>query len=85
MPAAGVPDSVPLPSGWGVNETPEGSGVVMETVASGKASVTTVNVPAAPTVNVAAAVLVKCGASFTVSVKDCVDGGPPLAAESVSA
>src|SRR2546426_11371 len=48
---------------------------------AGKPLVVTVNVPALPTVKVAALALVMRGAWLTVSVKDCVaSGSPPLLA-----
>jgi hypothetical protein len=81
VPVAGVPPTVAVPFGPGVNVTPLGSDPVWLSVAVGVAMVVTVKVPAAPTVNVVLFALVNPGAVFTVSVKLWLAGVPiPLAA-----
>src|SRR5205085_10343886 len=69
VPAAGVPDSVPLAA----SVTPDGSvPVVTAKVGAGKPVPATVNVPAVPTAKVVATPLVNAGGWLTVSVKFCV-------------
>ena len=59
-PAAGVPDSVAVPSPASVNVTPLGRvPVALSVTVPGPPSVVTVNVPALPTLNVVVAGLVK--------------------------
>jgi hypothetical protein len=68
-----VPDSVGVPDRTPPeNVTPVGSVPASEIVGVGKPVAVTVNVPAAPVVNVVLLALVMAGAWFTVSVKLCV-------------
>jgi len=71
VPAPGVPLSVPVPFPLFLNATPVGSGPVSLRFGIGIHFVITVNVPAAPTVNVVLLALVIAEAWFTVSVKFC--------------
>jgi len=66
-----VPLKVPVPFPLSTNVTPAGSAPVSLNAGAGKPVAVTVNEPAAPVVNVAAAALVTTGAWFTVSVKLC--------------
>ena len=77
--SAGFPESVPVA---GLNVTPGGSvsSGLMTSVGFGKPVVTIATEPVFPTVIVPAVVLI-CGASFTVIVKACVASSPaPLCA-----
>ena len=84
--AAGVPLNVAVPSPWFVKETPDGRLPLSAIVATvGLPLVVIVNVPALPTMNVAALALVIAGAWLTVSLKTCVASGvTPLLAVIVS-
>lgn len=73
VPDAGVPLRVAVPFPLSTNVTPEGS-VAPPSLSDGfgKPEVVTLNVPAAPAVNVVLLALVIAGAWSTVSVKFCV-------------
>lgn len=81
MPAAGVPDNVAVPSGFGTNVTPLGRVPLPATTALGVPEVVTVKLPGLPTANVAELALVMVGPALTTSVKFCVALGKlPFAA-----
>ena len=61
VPAAGVPESVPVPPPLSTNVTPLGSAPVDVIAGAGLPDVVTVKVPGAPTVNVVAFALVNVG------------------------
>ena len=70
IPAAGVPESVPVPFRLSVKVTPEGKATPpLAMVGAGKPVVVTVKLPSVPTVKVVAFALVIAGAWFTVRVK----------------
>src|SRR6266849_1052371 len=73
--AVGVPLSVPVPLPLSRNVTPLGKAPLSVMLGVGDPLVVTVNVPAAPTWNVAAFALVIVGGWPTVSVKLCVAFG----------
>src|SRR5882762_7810079 len=84
--AVGVPLSVPVPLPLLRNVTPAGKAPLSVMLGVGDPLVFTVNVPAAPTWNVAAFALVITGGWPTVSVKFCVAlGVTPFCAVNVMA
>jgi len=81
VPDAGVPASVAVPFPLSVKVTPVGNAPVSVKAGTGKPVVVTVKDPAAPSAKEVLVALVKAGAWFTVSVKDCVASAPaPLCA-----
>src|SRR4051794_29924975 len=85
VPAAGMPARVAVPLPLSVSVTPVGSAPVLVRLAVGKPEDVTVNVPAAPTANVALFALVTAGAWLTVRGKDWVAAGAtPFAAMTVT-
>jgi len=79
VPAPGVPASVPVPLPLSVNVTPLGSATPPRPIDGvGNPVVVTENVPAVPTVNVVALVLLIVGTWFTVSVKFCAGVEPTV-------
>ena len=78
VPAAGVPLRRPVLE---LKVTPVGSAPTSPITGIGNPVAVTVNVPAAPTMNVVLGVLVIAGGWLTVSVNDCVTSLPtPLLA-----
>ena len=88
VPAAGVPDKVPVPFPLSLKVTPPGSAPVWVKAGVGAPVAVTENVPAVPTVNVVLLALVIAGPVFevfTVRVKAWVAGVPiPFVAVSVT-
>ena len=72
VPAAGVPDSVPVPSPLSTKETPFGSAPLSDSDAVGVPVETSVNEPALDVVKVVLLAEVMAGAASTVRVKDWV-------------
>ena len=81
VPAAGVPERVPVPSPLSVKVTPPGRAPVSERAAVGKPVDVTVKLPAVPVAKVVLTPEVIAAAWSTVSVKDCeASGAIPLVA-----